>query len=114
MNDYRTPAALLAVLDGIEPAALAAALSLMHPNDALLVAARLGVEMNEARREWRRTMREVSHQIHGGRVGYWARQAGEPSFEELQRRRGVETGRDGRPRGVRRPGDTRPDHQGAA
>jgi hypothetical protein len=62
------PGELFSVLDGVDPAALAVALSLLHPNDALLVAAllvaaRLGVEMNDARREWRRTMREVSHQI---------------------------------------------------
>lgn len=97
----------------VDPVVLAVALSLLHPNDALVVAARLGVEMNEARRERRRTMREVSHQVHGGRPHYWRDWATHRvPHVELERRRGVEVDPDGRRRVVRRPADTRPDYPG--
>jgi hypothetical protein len=108
------PVTVRAALEALDPAAVGAVLSLLHPDDALVVAARLGVEMNEARRDWRRMMRETSSDVHGAMPrGYWRDWATHRvPHAELERRRGVEIGPDGRRRIVRRPSDTRPDYPG--
>lgn len=63
----------------------------------------------------RHLLKQVSLDVHGGDTGNWHDwAANHVPFDELQRRRGVEIGPDGCPRGVRRPGDSRPDREGAA
>lgn len=59
--------------------------------------------VSDPHRVIRNALKQVSTDIHSGRPrGYWARSADEPSFEELQRRRGVERGPDGQWRAARR------------
>lgn len=49
--------------DAIDPATLACVLSLLHPTDPLLVAARAGVEVNDMRSDRRRAMKEASRDV---------------------------------------------------
>lgn len=53
-------------LDGLAPAALGAALSVLRLTDPHLVAARLGVEVAEARHQQRLEHHQISRQISAG------------------------------------------------
>jgi hypothetical protein len=72
--------------DELDPTALAVMLSLLPVLHPLLVAARLGVEVAEARNARRRALRDASHDVAGHPAwrGYADRRV---TYEELQRRR---------------------------
>jgi hypothetical protein len=83
----------------VDPAALAltiAQLAETDPHHELLIAARLALDIADARRAHRRALREASREVHAARSrGQWRRWAQEHvPFEELQRRRGHERGPD--------------------
>ncbi|WP_158228039.1 hypothetical protein [Pseudonocardia sp. MH-G8] len=94
-------------LDNLDPADVALALAQrmeVSPDDELVVAVRLALQVADARRAAHRALREVALDVHSAHTAAEWRQWAETrvSFAELQRRRGVETGPDGRPRAARR------------
>lgn len=82
-----------------DPVALALAIAQLaetDPHHELLIAARLALDIADARRADRRALRETALAVHAAQSrGQWRRWAQQRvPFEELQRRRGLERGPD--------------------
>lgn len=77
--------------NGISPADLGLLLAQLmerDPHHPLVLAARLALEIGDARRADRRALREASLDVHGGDTDYWRRVTDNHlPYDELQRRR---------------------------
>jgi hypothetical protein len=74
---------------GVDPAALATMLATVADDDPRYIAARLAIEIRQAKT----ALREVSHAIHAGFVEHAPRWWEQPSHDELEHHRSTFNGR---------------------